>query len=86
MKANLFEFYIYCLDKSLTTYAFRRWELSPRDAHLLVLRKAKKERGSAFVRLETFHRDDQGILRCYLTDVRCVDKEATSQPDQGTRT
>lgn len=71
---NHYEFYIYSLDKCLTTYAFRRWEMRPRDAHLLVLRKAKKERGSAFVRLETSYKDDQGIRRCYLTDMRCVGK------------
>lgn len=54
--------------------AWRRWSTPLRKTHLLALRKAKDRRGSAFVRLETSYQDDQGIRRCYLTDVRCVGK------------
>lgn len=90
MRGRTYYFYFYYLNGSgrplEMTHAWRRWGTFPRKTHLLALRNAKQRRGSAFVRLETCYKDDQGILRCYLTDVRCVDKGATSQPDQGTRT
>lgn len=68
--ATLYSFYIHVKGRGII-YAYRRWNVSPRIAHRLVLKTNRYKHGSAFVRLETCWLD-MGGLRAILTDDRCV--------------
>lgn len=67
---TLYSFYIHVKGRT-TIYATRRWAVTPKIAHRLVLKTNRVKHGSAFVRLETIWLD-MGGLRAMLTDDRCI--------------